>query len=279
MGEGWGGLVSMHALTRTVRDSAAALDISHGPAPGDPYAAPHFGGSYLKGIETPPTGLRIAMVTRTASGGKVHPEVEAAVLATGRTLEALGHRIEPFDLPFDEHQGLADLWLIVGANAAAAVAARAQMLGRAPREDELEPVTRAMVERAGRSSSTDYALAMRRCHALGRAIAGLFSRFDVILSPVFSQPPLPTGAFSMQNPSLDAYLQECRVGMPFTWWFNIGGNPAASLPLAMSLEGTPIGVQIACEAGRDERVLALSADLERAMPWKDRRPGLPAGPR
>jgi Asp-tRNA(Asn)/Glu-tRNA(Gln) amidotransferase A subunit family amidase len=272
MGEGWGGLVCIHAMTRTVRDSAAALDASHGPAPGDPYAAPHFGGAYLTAIQTPPTGLRIAMVTRTASGGTVHPEVEAAVKATARTLEALGHHVEPFDLPFDERQGLADLWLIVGANAAASVDARAEALGRPPREGELEPITRAMVERAHATNSAAYALAMRRCHALGRAIGGLFARFDVILSPVFSQPPLPTGAFSMQNPSLDAYLEECRVGMPFTWWFNIGGNPAASLPLAMSSEGTPIGVQIACEAGRDDMVLALSAALEQAMPWRDRRP-------
>jgi Asp-tRNA(Asn)/Glu-tRNA(Gln) amidotransferase A subunit family amidase len=274
LGEGWGGFVSVHAMTRTVRDSAAALDATHGPAPGDPYAAPHFAGSYREAMRVAPKGLRIALLTKTASGANVHAEVEAAVMATAQTLQSLGHAVDPFELPFDEEVAFRDLWTIIAANAAASVEAWTLETGRQPGPQDLEPITWAMVDAARGASAPAYAAASRRAHALGRAMGEIFQRFDVILSPVFSAPPGPLGCFSMQTPSLDAYLEECRVGMPFTWWFNMAGNPAASLPLAVSSEGTPIGVQIACDVGRDDLVLALSAVLEEAMPWAQRKPVL-----
>ena len=87
-------------------------------------------------------------------------------------------------------------------------------------------------------------------------------------------PPLPLGRFSMATPSLDDYVAEARAGMPFTSWYNAAGCPAASLPLGWTADGLPIGVQIACAHGRDDRVLALSAQLEAAAPWAARRPGV-----
>jgi amidase/6-aminohexanoate-cyclic-dimer hydrolase len=277
LGEGWGGFVCTHVLSLSVRDSATILDATHGPAPGDPYAAPPPETSYLDAIARPPERLRVGLITASASGLPAHPEVAAAVMSTAALLEDMGHAVEPAALPFDEGVAWADLWSIIAAGAAAAVAARAQALGRAPREDELEPITGAFVERARTMTAEAYVRATQRCHAFGRTMAGVFQRFDVLLSPVFTDPPGPIGTFSMGQASVETYMEECRTGMPYTWWCNIAGAPAASLPLGWSSEGTPIGVQVAAAYGRDDLVLALSAALERARPWIGRVPAFDAG--
>lgn len=274
LGEGWGGFVSIHVLSLTVRDSAAALDATQGPAPGDPYAAPAPHHPYLDAIAAHPGRLKIAMVTTTASGEKVHPQVAEAVTQTATLLQSLGHSVEPFVLPFDEEACLRDFWLIVGANASALVTWRSSVLGRPPKAEELEPITRAIVEDAQTKSAAEYAAAMQRCHGLGRKMGEIFQRYDVILSPIFAAPPAPIGAFSMQQDDLAAYHIQCRTGMPFTWWFNVAGCPAASLPLGWSSDGLPIGVQVACAYGRDDLVLSVSAQLEAAQPWLERLPKL-----
>lgn len=274
-GESWSGLVCTHALTRTVRDSAALLDATQGPAPGDPYAAPPPTGPYLEDARRADPGrLRVAMVTAAPGGGRVDPQVVAAVEATGRLLEGLGHVVEPWAIPFDLERHADDFWLVVGTAAAAQVAARAAAVGREPGPEEIEPVTRALVERARATSAVAHYEAIQRLHLTGRELGAVFGRFDVILSPVFADPPLPLGRFSMATASLDAYVAECRAGMPFTSWYNAAGCPAASLPLGWTADGLPIGVQVACAHGRDDRVIALSAQLEAAAPWAGRRPAL-----
>jgi amidase/6-aminohexanoate-cyclic-dimer hydrolase len=273
IGEGWGGLVSAHVLTRTVRDSAAALDATQGPEAGDPYAAPPPAGSYLNAIERPPQGLRVGLITRAADGTAPDAEVLAAVEATARLLERMGHHVIPAELPAVP-RAWDDFWLIVAANAAAAIDGRATAIGRAPAPEELEPITWAIYEKARRFTAVELAGAIQRCHMIGRTIGRQFQDVDILLSPVFAAPPGPIGSFSMQEDSLARYDAENRAGMPYTWWFNVAGCPAASLPLAMSAEGTPIGVQIAAAFGRDDLVLALSAAVEAAAPWDQRRPAL-----
>ncbi len=273
IGEGWGGLVSAHVLSRSVRDSAAALDATHGPEAGDPYAAPPPTGSYVSALERPPTGLRVGLITSASDGTPPHVDVQAAVTATAQLLEAMGHTVVPARLP-TAPRAWEDFWLVVAANAGAAIDARAGAIGRAPAADELEPITWAIYEKARRFSAVELAGAIQRCHMIGRAIGRMFAEVDILLSPVFAAPPGPIGSFSMQQATLESYDAENRAGMPYTWWFNVAGCPAASLPLGMSAEGTPIGVQIAAAFGRDDLVLALSAAVEQASPWAQRRPVL-----
>jgi amidase len=261
-------------LTRSVRDSAAALDATAGPEVGDPYAVPPPSQPYLAAITRPPVGLRIGLILDSSAGDPPHPEVRAAVEATARLLESMGHSVEPTALPDRGAQAWADFWLVVAANAAAAIDNRAASLGRPPREDELEPMTHALIKVARGVTAAAYAGAVQRCHGVGRRIGQMFTRHDILLSPVFAAPPGPIGSFSMQQSSVEASQAEAERGMPYTWWFNVAGCPAASLPLGWSSEGTPIGVQIAAAFGRDDLVLALSAALEAAQPWRDRRPAL-----
>lgn len=274
LGEGWGGFVAMHVLSLSVRDSAAALDATHGAEVGDPYAAPPVARPYLEEIERETGKLRIAVVTRSAAGTPAHPEVCAAVEETARLLESMGHLVEPFELPYDERLHLDDFWVIVKANAAALIAARAAELGRQPTLKELEPITYGLYREAKHVDSVRYAASIQRCHNLGRKFGQMFEQFDVLLSPVFADPPQVLGTFSMQRSDTQAYFEECRQGMPFTWWFNVTGCPAASLPLGMTQDGLPIGVQIGCSYGRDDLVLNLSAKLEAAKPWIKRIPAL-----
>jgi Asp-tRNA(Asn)/Glu-tRNA(Gln) amidotransferase A subunit family amidase len=277
LGEGWGGFVCTHVLSPSVRDSAAILEATHGPAPGDPYAAPPPAMSYVDAAAWRPAGLRVGMITASASGLEAHPEVAGAVMSTAALLEDMGHVIAPAALPYDEERAFADLWTIIGCSAVAAVAVRAEALGRPPRPGELEPITRAFIERAKTVTADAYIRATQRCHAFGRTMAKMFDDFDILLSPVFTSPPGPIGTFSMQQSDLDAYIAECREGMPYTWWCNIAGAPAASVPMGWSSEETPIGVQIAAAPGRDDLVLAVSAALEQARPWIGRMPAFAAG--
>lgn len=277
LGEGWGGFVCTHVLSLSVRDSAAILEATHGPAPGDPYAAPPPAMSYIEAARWRPEGLRVGMITASASGLEAHPEVAGAVMSTAALLEEMGHEISPAALPYDEERAFFDLWTIIGCSAAAAIEARAEALGRRPREDELEPISRAFHARSNGVTADAYVRATQRCHAFGRTMAKMFEHVDILLSPVFTNPPGPIGTFSMQQPDLDAYLAECRAGMPYTWWCNIAGAPAASVPMGWSSEDTPIGVQIAAAPGRDDLVLAVSAALEEARPWIGRLPTFAMG--
>ncbi|HEY8566925.1 MAG TPA: amidase [Beijerinckiaceae bacterium] len=275
LGEGWSGLAVPHAVTRSVRDSAALLDATAGPAPGDPYAAPGAG-PYLSLLDRDPAPLRIAVTLETPDGRPVHPEVRAAVERTARLLEELGHHVEPRAIPVDLEAFYAQSWTISGANAAAAVSARAKVLGRAPREDELEPATRAIIERARHRSAEDYARAVQWLHGFGRQVGAFFQRYDLALSPVFTNPPLPVGSLSMGTADFETYNRMLMAERPFTAIYNASGGPAMSLPLHWTADGLPVGVQVGADLGRENRLLQLAGQIERAAPWTHRYPAEPA---
>lgn len=272
LGEAWNGLAVPHAVSRSVRDSAALLDATCGPAPGDPYAAPGFGGPFLPEVWRDPEPLRIAIATTTPLGRPVHPDVLFAVEAAGRLLEQLGHIVEPAAIAVDLEEFYRHAWLIAGANAGAAVTARAKALGREPGPDELEPATRAILDRARAASAEDFVRAIQWAHAFGRRVGDFFTRYDVALSPVYANPPLPVGSLSMQTADFETYNLMLQSERPFTAIYNMSGGPAMSVPLRWSDDGLPIGVHFGADIGREDLLFRLAGQLERASPWAHRRP-------
>lgn len=277
VGEGWNGLSVQHVITRTVRDSAAFLDATHGPEPGDPYAAPAFAGSFLEGIGRPGPRLRIAFQQHDHFGRPMHPVTAAAVRETAALLADLGHRVEEARPHFDAEALKADMFTIVGCNLLQALAQRAQVLGRAPTPDDLEPVSWLWAERCRTRTGQDMARAIGTIHATARALGRFFERHDVLLTPTCATPTLPAYTVDMRLGDLDEYYERLYGNNTFTTVCNCTGIPAASVPLCRA-EGLPIGVQIAAPLGHELRLLQLSAELEAARPWAHLRPPIAQPP-
>ena len=273
-GEGWAGLSVQHCVSRTVRDSAALLDAVAGPVAGDPYCASHAERPFLDEAGRSPGRLRIALTVRAFNGVPVDPACAAAARSAAELCSELGHDVEEAAPEIDvQALGLATR-LIVGANVQATVADRCEGLGRPARDDELEPLTRATASVAAKHDSAAYVRATRTVHAVGRQVAAFFSGgYDVLLSPTMAAPPALLGVLSLSNQG-DDHLPALLQTIGFTQLMNVGGNPAASVPLGWSESdgGLPIGVQIAAPMGGEGLLLRLAAQLEQARPWLDRKP-------
>ena len=271
-GEGWGGAAVSHAVTRTVRDSAALLDATAGPAPGDPYWAPPAARPFLGEVGADPGKLRVALLTTPWNGHPVAPECAAAARDAARLCEELGHRVDEAGPQFDASAlGLA-VRIIIGANTRVALETRAQVLGRTPSADDVEQVTWGHAVDGQTYTAADYARSIGIAHQTGRAMARFFADHDVLITPTMCAPPHPLGVLDMRNGNTEPYFAALFASVSFTSPFNFAGNPALSLPLGWPKNGLPLGVQFAAGFGDEATLLRLAAQLEVARPWAQRRP-------
>lgn len=267
------GLAAEHAVTRSVRDSAALLDASSGPDLGDPYCAPPPERPFADEIGAPPGKLRIGLSTRTAEGRAAHADCVAAAREAADLCASLGHEILEIDLPGLNGQVSTAIGTALQGIVAWIVEYWIRKKGRLPEADELEPYTRAYWE-AGRSvSAADYLLAMDTLHAFSRGVGRFFTSIDVWLTPTLSEPPLRLGELtsSDEDPWRPARRMQDFVGFPAIV-ANITGGPAMSVPLYWNPAGLPIGVHFLGRYGDDATLFRLAAQLEEARPWKSRRP-------
>jgi Asp-tRNA(Asn)/Glu-tRNA(Gln) amidotransferase A subunit family amidase len=272
VGESWGSLGVVHVLTRSVRDSAALLDATHGPAPGDPYFAPAVDRPFLQELERPPARLRIALQRAPLSGVPVDHACLAAVDDAARLMQGLGHDVEPAQPPGNALELGQALWTLVATGVAAVLQRRAAVLGRELTAHDMEAVTWRALQHAASLSATDHAQALHVVHGHGRHMAAFHERFDILLSPTLAQQPMALGPLAMSNPDADAYRSAHLGFSPFTGLFNISGQPSMSVPLHWSDEGLPVGVMCTAAFGREDLLLRLARQLEQARPWFDRVP-------
>jgi amidase len=273
-GEGWSGASIGHAVTWTVRDSAALLDATSGPDVGDPYWAPPPARPFLSEIGRDPGRLRIALTTTPWIEGPVDPECAEAARAAGRLCESLGHHIEEARPQIDEAAWLKSTLVIVTASLGFALETRATALGRALKSDDVERITWERVELGRTFSATDYARAIHTVHRTGRVVARFLERYDVLITPTMAKPPHPLGVLSLSSPDSAAFMAARSASVGFTSLFNSSGHPAMSVPLAMSRIGLPLGVQFVARFGDEATLFRLASQLETAAPWKDHRPRL-----
>ncbi|MBC2650222.1 amidase [Novosphingobium flavum] len=269
--EGWGGLSAHHAVTRSVRDSAAILDATCGVEPGSRYGAPGPEGSFLAQVGKAPGALRIALMVTPFTGSPVDPAVAEATRAAARLCESLGHHVEEAAPTFDMAAlGFAS-FAIIGASVAADVTDRAKATGLDPAQ-LLEPITQGFVEYGKRFTAMDYARANNTFQQAATTMAGFLTRYDVILCPTLAAPPLPLGRVNL-TPDCDFETWGRRAAgfAPYTQIANFTGQPAMSLPLAMSPDGLPIGIQFLGRYGEEALLFRLAGQIERAAPWAGRR--------
>ncbi|WP_214405641.1 amidase [Pseudonocardia lacus] len=274
------GLGIEFALTRTVRDCAGLLDAVHGSEPGDRYLLPAPQGSFAELARAGSRPLRVAVSTTPLSGtGTVDPECVAAVRRVADALAGLGHTVveaaPALDAEaFDEANLIA--WCSFLADGVDGLAAA---LGVTPGPDTLEATTLACAEHGRALRATDIYAADRAFNAATRTMAAFHQEHDVLLTPTMCAPNTELGHLDANDPDLDArgWYHRIFAFAGFTALSNVTGMPAISLPLATSERGWPIGVQFAAGLAQEATLLALAADLERALPWADRRPAVLAG--
>ncbi len=274
--ERWSGLSVELMLTRSVRDCAALLDLLAGPMPGDPYHAPPPARPYKLALGDDGGKLRIGVLAHGPRGVELDPGCEQAVSEMARTLEQLGHDVQPvYPEALDEPETPL-LWVeLVACNVARALDAAADAVGRALTEADVEPLTWALCQHGRSVAAPKYLQTLEKAHAFGRRLCAFFEhRCELLLTPTQAAPPPRLGYLSStpQEP-FRALLRSAPYGV-FTLPFNMSGQPAISLPTTWTADGLPLGTQLVAAFGREDRLLRVAAQLERARPWAGRRPAV-----
>jgi amidase len=270
----WHGAVVEHVLTRSVRDSAAVLDCTHGPEPGDPYAAPPAARPFLEEVTTSPGRLRIAFATSTLAGEPLDPECVAAVQATARLCEELGHVVEEASPPLGSSTD--DPFLVVwGSGLAFTIDAFAFLNGVTPTAADFEPLTWGLYEYGKQRSASDYQLAVAMLQIAGRQVGQFHETYDCWLTPTLGAPPIKNGVINVhERDAVTAFGPLLRKYVPFTPIQNATGQPAVSLPLHWTADGLPVGVMFTGRLGDEATLYRLAGQLEQARPWRDRTPAV-----
>lgn len=253
-------------LSRTVRDTAAGIDVLSAHWPGDGYLLPDPRTSFLTRCWVPPERLRIGVLTRPSNvDTEVHPACLRAVDKAVAVLEGLGHHVAEAPVPYAPGRWAAfiDLWSVMALGAPVP----------ADREQELRPLTRWLREHGRSVTGVAHAAAVQRAQQLSRDMAVAWQGFDVILTPTLAQPPARIGQLRNDDDPERDFWDQTRF-TPWTSTANLCGRPSISLPLHRErIDGIelPIGVMFTGELGHDETLLRLSVELEEAAPW----PALP----
>lgn len=269
-GEGWGGLSVQHALTRSVRDSALLLDIACIPQPGDPYWLDPPATPFLAEVSKAPGKLRIGFTTSTLVWGETHAEPAQAVRDAAKLCEALGHRVEEAKPNVDFQQMALHANTLVTSAVGATLNGEAERRGRTIEREEVEHLTWMLYQNAAAITGVQAALALQHLHAYSRQLATFFEEYDVLLLPTVAKAPVPVGSIDTDAADLTNYGENLYSFIPNTQPFNIGGQPAMSVPLSWSSEGLPVGVQFVSKAGAEAVLFRLAGQLEQAQPWFDR---------
>ncbi|MEH6605746.1 MAG: amidase [Pseudomonadales bacterium] len=258
-----------HAITRSVRDSAALLDATHGPELGQTQIAPSYNGRFLDAIQQAPKPLRIGLVTEAITRSPVDKECLQAVNDTAKLCESLGHRVDPVTLPVDPREFFTAVTFVSGAGTVSRVQTRERQLGRKATESDLEPVIWQRYQEALTHTSEQLFNALATLEKIGRQIATLQLEYDVLLSPTLAKPPVEIGKLSL-NQDNELYKREAIYVSAFTMLYNATGQPAMSVPLHWTRSGLPVGVMFAGRFGEEQTLLQLAAQLEQAKPWFDK---------
>lgn len=270
MGEAVDGLAIDHVLTRSVRDTAAALDSVAGNIAGDPYWAPPAPSSWLSAIETAPKRLRIAFSTRKLEGGAFHPDCEAAVKTAATLCAELGHIVEEAQPHFDLALLVPSFVALWTANLAAAIDYIAGLTGQTPGPEHFEGLTWGMYEAGRRVTASEYLRAKAALQFASRGAAKFHDTYDLWLTTTLGMPPVKLGTFDIDERDIAKGFLPLFDYVPFTAFQNVTGQPAINLPLFWNEAGLPIGVQFVAPFGDELTLLQLAAQLEKASPWAHR---------
>ncbi|WP_210190423.1 amidase [Ensifer aridi] len=298
-GEPWAGFAVEHVLTRSVRDSAALLDLTQGADVGAPHYLPSFSGSFLEAVGRPPEKLRIAVSAAPMLGGKVEVEVLSAFSDAARLLEELGHELVEAAPPIEAEAFSLSFLTVLAAEMRVDIEEAARTAGVPIRVEDFDASTFGMGLLGQASSAGELAAALRNLKLAARGVSAFFASYDVLMTPVLSRVPPPIGAFqpTASEKRLIRVIGRVRAGwllkklgiarrlaaetfgfIPWTPVFNVTGQPAMSVPLFWSAGGLPIGMHFVGRFAGEATLFRLAGQLEKANPWVHRKPPACAAP-
>lgn len=278
LGERWNGFSAEFMVTRTVRDSAALLDVTAGAMPGDPYVVPPPARPFAREAGAPVERLRIGLMRGGPREITVHADCVAAVDRMAKALAGLGHVIEEAHPDaLDDHACIVHYVMVVATNTARALDAWATKVGKPIGGDDVEPLTWALAERGRAASAADLLATLEYVHQFGRRLAAWWEGgFDLLLTPATALPAPELGHLSgTKEEPLVGFFRAAPYGA-FTFPFNMSGQPAISLPGYVGGGGLPIGAQLVAPFAREDLLLRIAAQVEAAAPWSSLRPAVHA---
>jgi amidase len=262
------------AVTRTVRDTAAILDVASVPGVGDPVRAPAPARPFVDEVGADPGKLRIGlMTTLPESGEPVHPDCVEAAERAAKLFEDAGHTVEVahpavLDRP-DRITSFIPVWATL---AAQNLANYGRVLGRDLTEHDVEPLTWWQAELGRAQTGVQFLDAVNAMQVFSREMISWWAEgFDILLTPTLGEPPVAHGVLQRLDEPLTGYARAATF-TPYTPAFNQTGQPAISVPLHQNAAGLPIGVHLVADYGREDLLIRLASHLESVAPWANRRP-------
>lgn len=259
-------------VSRTVADTAAALDVMSGYEPGDTTWAPPPFEPFSMTAARAPGPLRIALVTAPPIEAELDAVAERAARDAAVLAEAFGHTVEETTPPQqldDLFDPFTDVW---AANVSMGVRFGEMVSGRVAQPDDVEPLTWALHEHALATSSSDYVRSLTILQRVGRMLVEWSSQWDVVLTPALARRPVPLGEIDTSAPEPMARFRETSTFTPYTPFVNVSGQPAISLPMYQGEDGLPLAVQAIGPPLGEGLLLSLAAQLEAEQGWADRHP-------
>jgi amidase len=272
LGESW--LACDGVLTRTVADTAHALDILGGYEVGDANWAPRPAEPYAASMRRDPGRLRIAVTAQNPYGADVDPEAVEGLRVAAELLAAIGHDVEEAAPAWPPADVLEIFINVFGPAIALGISSGVLRAGREPADGEIEALSRALLDRARATPSIAYLGAVAQLQALARGLVAFFADYDVLMTPALAERPLPIGACHGNGEQPLEDLSRSGLFTPYTALFNITGQPAISLPIGFGGDGLPTGVQIVGKPLNEDTLLQLAAQIETAQPWAHQRPSI-----
>jgi amidase len=261
-------------LTRSIVESALMLDVMSGYEPGDATWAPRPAEPFTLALRRDPGKLRIAMTLDNPLGVEADAEVVRGLHATAEALREIGHEVVEAAPAMPGPDSLEIFLAVFGPHVALGIGFGEVLAGRPPEADEIEPLSRAVMERARAQSATSYLTALAQLQLLARSIVAFFADYDLLLTPVIAERPLRVGELhGCGDDPLADLLRGARFA-PYNWLFNLTGQPSLALPAGFGEDGLPTGVQLVGHPLGEETLLQVGAQLESRAPWAAHRPAI-----
>jgi amidase len=295
--EAWGGFVSPHVVTRSVRDCAAILDGIHGTELGSPYQPPAPETTFTAALERAPRKLRIAFSLDSLLTENTHPECQRAILEAVELCKRLGHEVVEAQPMLDKARLRETYFVIVATSIAQDLDMASRRLNKVLRRKFFEPSTWFLYVLGQQLRAADLSGAIFQMRQVGQNLASFFETYDVFITSTMGAPPSPVGELQptffertalaamsalpsrkVMMTAIGELAAEMLAKTPNTQLFNMSGTPAINLPISMSEKNVPIGVQFATRYGDEETLLALAQKLEEATCWDRRAPAALKGP-
>lgn len=260
------GLGVHFAVCRSMRDTAALLDATNGPGVGDNVIAPAPTRPYVDELGADPGRLRVGLLARHPSGGRLDPECATAARAGASLLESLGHDVSESHPAVLEDASFSQRFMAIwSTNMSLGIQTLGRVIGRDLTEDEVEPVNWAMSRFAHQMTATDFGEALSAVNDYRRSMQSWWADgWDLLLTPTLCEPPVRIGEHDARPDDPMAGMKRAADFVAFTPPFNTSGQPAISVPLHVTADGLPVGVQLVAAYGREDLLIRVASQLEAA---------------